>query len=160
MATRSMTIQEKLVYAKALGTAELIEQIHKGETELENLLKEETQLRTANAGYIATRGIDCEAVKRITAEISTAVPAGEDGKKMTVAAREDWLQKQRTDNPQLIEAIQKQMMAATVLEDISIKLEMSRRRLSNLTSILSLRTSQLAFLASDIKFSIAEEEAK
>ena len=85
----------------------------------------------------------------ILAELAAHAPeTNEAGKKMTLADKEVWLQKQRTENKELSEAIQKQRMVAFLIDDHEIKVEMDRRRLASMVAIMALRTQQIAFLAS------------
>ena len=93
---------------------------------------------------------DCQEVKRILAELAAQAPeANEAGKKMTVADKEIWLAKQRTENKELNEAITKQRQVSFLVDDHQLKVDMARRRLAGAIAVLALRTQQLAFLAGD-----------
>ncbi|MFC1970644.1 hypothetical protein ACFLV0_01730, partial [Chloroflexota bacterium] len=92
---------------------------------------------------------DCQEIKRILAELAAHTPeTNEAGKKMTLADKEVWLQKQRIENKELSEAIQKQRMVSFLIDDHEIKVEMAKRRLASTVAVMALRTQQIAFLAS------------
>ena len=102
-----------------------------------------------NRGYLSSTG-DCQEVKKLLAEIRAQTPAtNEAGKKLTLADKEDWLQKQRTDNQELAAAIAKQKDTAFLLENNEIKADIARRRLASAVAVLALKTQQVAFLAGD-----------
>ena len=142
-----MEIEEKLKILKNLDTKDLISKIHQYEEELQKELIAEADFKAQNHDYLGSG--DCQATKRILAELAAQAPeTNEAGKKMTVADREAWLLKQRKENKELSEAIQKQRQVAFLIDDHVIKVEMARRRLAGATAILALRTQQIAFLAS------------
>ena len=142
-----MEIAEKLKILKSLDTKELLAKIHQYEAELEKTMTEQSAFKAQNHSYLGSG--DCQATKRILAELAAQAPeTNEAGKKMTVADREAWLLKQRIENKELSEAIQKQRMAAVLIDDHEIKVEMARRRLTSVMAIMALRTQQIAFLAS------------
>ncbi len=142
-----MEIDEKLKILKSLDTKDLIAKIHQYEDELEKALAGQADFKSQNHQFLGSG--DCQEIKRILAELAAHAPeTNEAGKKMTLADKEVWLQKQRTENKELSEAIQKQRMVAFLIGDHEIKVEMARRRLVGATALLTLRTAQINFLAS------------
>ena len=141
-----MEIEEKLKILKSLDTKSLVEKIYQYENELEKELIAETDFKNSNHGFLGSG--DCQEVKRILAELATRAPETNVAeKKMTVAERDNWLQKQRVENKELSEAIQKQRQVGFLVDDHQIKVEMARRKLTSVMAILALRTQQIAFLA-------------
>ena len=142
-----MEIEEKIQILKRLDTKALIAKLSQYEDEFQKTLTGEAMFKSQNHGYLGSG--DCQEVKRILAELAAQAPeTKEDGKKPTVADREAWLQKQRTENKELSEAIIKQREVAFLIDDHGIKVEVARRRLAGATAVLALKTQQLAFLAS------------
>ena len=142
-----MEIDEKLKILKSLDTRDLIAKIHQYEDEFEKALAGQADFKSQNHQFLGSG--DCQEIKRILAELAAHAPeTNEAGKKMTLADKEVWLQKQRTENKELSEAIQKQRMVAFLIGDHEIKVEMARRRLVGATALLTLRTAQINFLAS------------
>ena len=142
-----MEIDEKLKILKSLDTRDLIAKIHQYEYEFEKALAGQADFKSQNHQFLGSG--DCQEIKRILAELAAHAPeTNEAGKKMTLADKEVWLQKQRTENKELSEAIQKQRMVAFLIDDHEIKVEMARRRLASTVAIMALRTQQIAFLAS------------
>ncbi len=143
-----MEIEEKIRILKSLDTRNLITAIKKYEDELETALRSAASFKDLNRGYLSSTG-DCQEVKKILAELNAQTPAThEGGKKFTLADKEIWLQRQRTDNQELAAAIAKQKDTAFLLENNEIKADMARRRLASAIAILSLKTQQIAFFAS------------
>lgn len=142
-----MEIDEKLKILKSLDTKDLIAKIHQYEAEFEKTLAGQADFKSQNHQFLGSG--DCQEIKRILAELAAHAPeTNKAGKKMTLADKEVWLQKQRTENKELSEAIQKQRMVAFLIDDHEIKVEMARRRLASTVAIMALRTQQIAFLAS------------
>ncbi len=142
-----MEIEEKIRILKSLDTKGLIQKLHQYETELEKAMIDEAKFKSQNHDYLGSG--DCQAVKKILAELAVQAPeTKKDGKKTTVADREAWLAKQRTESKELSAAIAKQQQVAFLVDDHEIKVEMARRRLTSATVVLALKTQQLAFLAS------------
>jgi hypothetical protein len=142
-----MEIEEKLKILKSLDTKDLISKIHQYENELQKELIAEADFKAQNHDYLGSG--ECPAVKRILAELAAQTrETNEDGKKMTVADREAWLQRQRQENKELSEAIAKQRQVAFLIDDHAIKVEMAKRRLAGAMAVLALRTAQINFLAS------------
>lgn len=142
-----MEIDEKLKILKSLDTKNLIAKIHQYEDEFAKALAEQADFKSQNHQFLGSG--DCQEIKRNLAELAAHAPEiNEAGKKMTLADKEVWLQKQRTENKELSEAIQKQRMVAFLIGDHEIKVEMARRRLVGATALLTLRTAQINFLAS------------
>ena len=142
-----MEIDEKLKILKSLDTKDLIAKIRQYEAEFEKALAGQADFKSQNHQFLGSG--DCQEIKRILAELAAHAPeTNEAGKKMTLVDKEAWLQKQRTENKELSEAIQKQRMVAFLIDDHEIKVEMARRRLASTVAIMALRTQQIAFLAS------------
>ena len=142
-----MEIDEKLKILKSLDTKDLIAKIHQYEDEFEKALAGQADFKSQNHQFLGSG--DCQEIKRILAELAAHAPeTNKAGKKMTLADKEVWLQKQRTENKELSEAIQKQRMVAFLIDDHEIKVELARRRLASTVAIMALRTQQIAFLAS------------
>ena len=142
-----MELDEKLKILKSLDTRDLITKIRQYEDEFEKALAGQADFKSQNHQFLGSG--DCQEIKRILAELAAHAPeTNEAGKKMTLADKEVWLQKQRTENKELSEAIQKQRMVAFLIDDHEIKVEMARRRLASVMAITALRTQQIAFLAS------------
>jgi len=143
-----MEIEEKLRILKSLDTKNLIAKLHQYEDELQKAMTEEANFKAQNHGFLGSG--DCQEVKRILAELAAQVSeTNEAGKKMTVADKENWLAKQRTENKELADAIAKQRQVSFLTDDYQIKVEMARRRLAGATTVLALRTQQIALLASN-----------
>ena len=142
-----MEIEEKIKVLKSRGTKSLVEKLHQAEDALEKAMIDEADFKNSNHGYLGSG--DCQEVKRILAELAAQSPeANEAGKKMTIADKENWLQKQRTENKELADAIVKQRQVTFLIDDHQIKVEMARRRLEGIRAVLALASQQLAFLAS------------
>jgi len=140
-------IDEKLKILKSLDTRDLIAKIRQYEDEFEKAMTEEADFKSQSHGFLGSG--DCQEVKRILAELAVQAPeTNEAGKKTTVADREAWLARQRTENKALSEAIQKQRMVAFLIDEREIRVEMAKRRLAGTVAIMALRTQQIAFLAS------------
>ena len=148
-----MEIEDKLKILKSRDTKALVTKLHEYEDALEKALTDEAVFKSLNQGYLSSTG-DCREVKRIMAELSVLAPETRaDGdsttaKKLTVADKEEWLVRQRKENKELSEAIDKQRQTAFVLEQQQINVEMARRRLEGIRSVIALKTQQIAFLAS------------
>lgn len=142
--------REKVVILQSLDTKSLVEKLHKYEDEMEMALREEASFRNLNHEYLASGTGDCQEVKRILAELSARGPeSNPEGKKLTIADRENWLVKQRTENKELSGAINRQREVSFLVDNHQIKAEMAKRRLEGIKGILSLKTQQIAFLARD-----------
>jgi hypothetical protein len=142
-------INDKVKILKSLDTKGLIARIQQYEDDLEHALREQASFKDINREYLTSgMSTDCQEVKRILAELATQGPPRESGKKLTVAEREVWLQKQRKENDELAAAINKQKSISFLLENNEINIEMARRRLEGTRALLALRTGQINFLAS------------
>ena len=142
-----MEIEEKIKVLKSRETKSLVEKLHQAEDALEKAMIDEADFKNSNHGYLGSG--DCQEVKRILAELAAQAPeANEAGKKMTIADRDVWLQKQRTENKELSDASVKQRQVTFLIDDHQIKVEMARRRLEGIRAVLALASQQLAFLAS------------
>lgn len=142
-----MELEEKVRILKSLDTKSLIEKLRQYEDGLEKAMTEEADFKAQNHSFLGSG--DCQEVKRILAELSVQAPeTNSAGKKLTIADKEAWLMRQRTENKELSEAIQKQRQVAFLIDDHQIKVEMTRRRLEGIRAILALKTQQIAFLAS------------
>jgi len=158
MPDRSMNILEKRDLIISLNTKGLIDSINEAETSLEKTLREELDFRSQNGDYLPGRSDDCQAVKKRLNELVMQVPKNSEGKKMTVEETKAWLEKQRTEDKELTEAIQKQKMAEFVAGDFAIKIEMGRSKLNDLRSILALRTAQISFFCGDVRTTLPLED--
>ncbi len=143
-----MEIETKLEILKSMDTKALIAKLHQYEDELQKAMMAEADFKTQNHGYLGSG--DCQEVKRILAELAAAPPEtnGAEGKKMTIADKDVWLQRQRTENKELADAIAKQRQVAFLIDDHSIKVDMAKRRLAGVIAVLGLKTAQVNFLAS------------
>ena len=142
-----MEIEEKIQILKSRETKSLVEKLHQAEDALEKQMIAEADFKNTNHGYLGSG--DCQEVKRILAELSAQAPeANGAGKKLTIPDKETWLAKQRTENKELSEAIQKQRQASFLLDDHEIRVEMTKKRLEGIRAVLALATQQIAFLAS------------
>jgi hypothetical protein len=158
MPDRSMNILEKRDLIISLNTKGLIDSINEAEAVLEKTLREELEFRSKNADYLPGRSDDCQAVKKRLNELNMQAPKNSEGKKMTVEETKAWLEKQRTEDKDLAEAIQKQKMAEFVAGDFTIRTEMQRTKLNDCRAILALRTAQITFFASDVRTVLPLEE--
>lgn len=141
-----MEIEQKIEILRSRDTKALIAKIHQYEDELEKAMREESDFKAQNHGYLGSG--DCQEVKRIMAELAVQAPeTNEAGKKLTVADKENWLVKQRTENKELSDAIVKQQEVSFLIDDHQIKVDMARRRLAGTTAVLALKTAQIEFLA-------------
>lgn len=141
-----MEIETKVRILKSLDTKALAEKIRQYEDELQKELTAEANFKAANHQYLGSG--DCQEIKRILAELSAQAPeTNEAGKKTTIADREAWLAKQRTENTELSDAIARQRQVAFLSGDHAIKVEMARHRLTGATAVLALKAAQLNFLA-------------
>ena len=144
-----METEHKLKILRNLDTGSLIEKLHRYEDELEQALREDASFKDVNREYLTSgASSDCQAVKRMLAELEARAPANTEGRKVTVAEKEAWLQRQRTENAGLSAAVNKQKSVAFLAENSEIKIEMARRRLEGVRAILALRTAQLNLLGS------------
>ena len=135
----------KIQALKNLNTGPLIKMLAQQEEALEAALRDEARVRDLNIGYLASGTNDCAEVKRILAELSLQAP-DIDGKKLTVAEREAWLTLQRSENRELMAALDRQRTTAFELENLRITSEMVKKRLENIKVVLGLRTAQIEFL--------------
>ncbi|MBA7588563.1 hypothetical protein ES708_30623 [subsurface metagenome] len=109
-------------------------------------MTDEATFKSQNHNYLGSG--DCQEVKRILAELAAQAPSTKEaGKKTTIADREAWLQKQRTENKELADAIAKQGGVSFLIDDHQIKCDMARRRLTSVIAVLALKTAQINFLA-------------
>lgn len=143
-----MNFQEKATVLQSLDTKRLIDQLHELEAKLEQSLIEDLSFRNMNSQYMSTIGSDCAEVKRILADLRLNAPSKEDSKKMTVDEREAWLIGQRSISP-LSDAIEAQEQLVFVAETNRISIEMARKRLDDIRSVLALKTAQIRFLTGD-----------
>ncbi len=142
-----MEIEDKLKILKSLDTKNLVEQLHRAEDALQKTMIDEADFKNSNHGFLGSG--DCQEVKKILAELAVQAPeTKEDGKKTTIADKDAWLLRQRTENKELLDTITKQRQVAFLIDDHQIKVEMVRRRLEGIRSVLALKTQQIAFLAS------------
>jgi len=144
-----MKDKDKLQLLKNLDTTGLMKRLHDTEDALEEALRDEASYKNLNFEYIASGTSDCQAVKAVLAELSVQVPEADvDGKKYTAPQKEQWLVKQRVENPQLQAEINKQQSVDFLIDNNRIKSDMAKRRLEGAKGELALKTAQLNFLAS------------
>jgi len=118
------------------------------EGELLQALREQADFTAQNSEFLGSG--DCQEVKRILAELAVQAPdVNEAGKRLTIAERENWLTRQRTENSELSEAIQKQRQVLFLQDDYQIKAEIAKRRLDGTHKVLALKTAQIKFLAGE-----------
>ena len=142
-----MEIEEKLKILKSLDTKALIAKLHSYEDDLQKAMTDEADFKNSNHQFLGSG--DCQEVKRILGELGAQAPeVNETGKKLTVADKEGWLLRQRTETKELSDAITKQRQVSFLVDDHEIKVEMAKRRLESTRAILALKTQQIAFLAS------------
>jgi hypothetical protein len=143
-----MEIEVKLKILKSIDTKSLLEKLHQYEDELEEALIAEAKFKGENHNFLGSG--DCQEVKRILAELAAHAPEKNDeGKKLTTTDKEAWLFRQRIENKELSEAINKQREVNFLVNNHQIKVEMARRRLEGIRAVLALKTRQIAFLATD-----------
>lgn len=68
-------------------------------------------------------------------------------KSLTENDKKAWLERQRTENKELSEAIAKQRQVAFLLDDWQIKVEMAKKRLESTKAVLALKIAQIRFLS-------------
>ena len=125
---------------RGLDTKRLIESLPALEEALEKAMRDDARFRDLNSGYLASQGSDCAEVKRLLAIMA---PQAE-GK--NAAEREAWVTKMRTADPELDATINRQKTVAFNLENNRISIEMARKKLENIRTILALKTAQIEFL--------------
>ena len=157
MPDRSMNILEKRDLIVSLNTKSLIDSIYEAETTLEKALREELDFRSKTGDFLPGRSDDCQVVKKRLNELAMQTPKNSEGKKMTVEETKTWLEKQRAEDKEIVEAVQKQKMAEFVAGDFTIKIEMGRSKLNDLRAILALRTAQITFFAGDVRTTLPLE---
>lgn len=142
-----MEINQKVVVLKSLDTKNLIAKIQQYEDGLEKAMTAEADFKNSNHQFLGSG--DCQEVKRILAELGVQTPETDgNGKKLTVADKQNWLVLQRKENKELNEAIAKQRQVAFLLDDHHIKVEIAKKRLEGAKAVLALKTAQINFLAS------------
>ena len=142
-----MEIEEKIKVLKSRETKNLVEKLHEYEDALEKALRENASFKDLNRGYLGSG--DCQEVKRIMAELAAQAPETKDaGRKMTIADKDAWLLRQRTENEELVGALNRQKNVTFIIENNEITAEMARRRLEGIRAMVALTTQQIAFLAS------------
>lgn len=141
------TLTDKVNFLKDLGTKSLIDRLPACENELEDKLRQESEFKHRNTEYLGTG--DCSKVKQLMAELAVQIPElDEKGNKLSnKEARDAWLERQRSNNLEIAEAIQNQREVSFQIENHRIAIEIAKKRLEGLHAILSLRTAQLNFLS-------------
>ena len=144
-------LQPKINFLKSLGTKEVIQKIHRLENDLDAALREETNFKNLNAGYLANYGSDCAEVDRLLSELSFKCPDLVPGteKKMTAPDRTAWLKTQRTENKDVDAAINRQHSGTFQLDNLKTDIEIAKKKLDSMRAILGLKTAQIQFLTSD-----------
>lgn len=144
-----MEIQDKLMFLKSLNTKSLVDKLKEREDSLEKAMRDDASFKDLNHGFLASGTNDSQAVKQILAALSARAPENnEDGKKTTIADREAWLSRQRTEDTELSGAINRQKGVAFNMENNQISIDMSKRRLEGTKAVLSLKTAQINLIAS------------
>lgn len=112
---------------------------------LSNLLGYEQDQRE----FLAGRGQDCPAVRERLAVLAAQAPQKrEDGKPTTLAEREAWLQRQRSEDELLAELLKKQREVEYGRAHWQQVVDDARRRHGDLRAIMELRSALLRYLAS------------
>ena len=143
-----MDIKQKLEILQKLGTKALQERLKQLEDELFNALMAQAQTYYADYEYTSNRGGDCARVKEIEAELLLQCPElNQEGKKLTVADKEAWLIRLRTENLDLKAAIQKQKETGFQLESADITARLVKEQLLSARGALLLKTAQINFLS-------------
>lgn len=142
----TMELEQKIKILKSLDTKSLIEKLHQTENALEQAMTAEANFKAENHSFLGSG--DCQEVKRILAELTVQAPETNDtGRKMTIADKDAWLLRQRTENKELAAAIAKQRNVSFLCDDHQIRVEIARRRLAGVMAVLTLKTAQINFLA-------------
>lgn len=150
-----MTKDEKLNLLASFKTGELVAKLKEAEEEYVKLLSEQGKSRAETISYLkGSRGTDSEAVAAIEDNLFLRAPAEINGKKATEADRKAWLSRQRTENKELADAINKQRMAEVIAGDFDVRIKVAEIQMQNCRSIISLRTAQLAVLAGKLTLDI------
>lgn len=144
-ASLSERTQTKIKIISNQRTSALIEQLSKLESEYQKALMDQTEHKSAGASFLASIGSDCQAVKEFMAGLNP--PAEIEGKKTTVAEREGWLLKQRSENKELFALIERQKTTAFILESDKNQVVLVENKMSNTRAVMALRTAQLSFLS-------------
>jgi len=134
--------QKKIQLLKQLDTKRLVDLIPTLEQNLEAALRELASLKNLNSGYLSSAGSDCAEAKRILAELTVRA----EGKNKE--ERDAWLTKQRSENSELVAALNRQESVSFQIENLHIDVEMAKRKLENVKAVLALKTAQLQFLSS------------
>lgn len=137
-----MNVHTKTRVLKDLDTKSLTSRMYQLENDLEQALSEEAKFKHDNASYLSSYSSDCKAVDEIMAGLRPPAELG----KLTVDQRKSWLTEQRTENPELKQAIEKQQDVAFQNENNRIKVDMLVKRLEGVHAVLSLKTAQIKFL--------------
>ena len=146
-----MEFKQKQEILRAFGIPALIDAIKDQETELAGLEKELLDRTADSYGYIGNRSGDCEVVRELEAELFLKAPEfSVDGKRTTVDERKAWLISQRSQDPGLKEAKEKQRGVDFLLEDCQNRAEQSKRSLNRMMALLRVREAQIRFLASEV----------
>jgi len=133
-------MNEKFEVLRYLDTKSLITRLHELEDEFEKVMKEEAEFKTQNYGYL---GSECAEVKRIEAELTVQAEGTNENQ------RKAWLLRQRVENDELLMALTRQKTVAFDLENIHIRVEMTKRRLESTKAVLALKTAQIHFLSGE-----------
>ncbi len=134
-----MNLKTKTDILRYLDTQSLLRSLLEIETTLEIALKQEAEFKQKNYGFL---GNECAEVKRIEAELAVVAEG------TNQEQRKAWLQRQRTENKELLAALSRHQNVIFELDNIHIKVEITKKRLEGLKAVLALKTAQLNFLAS------------
>jgi len=159
--TRPMTIQEKADFIGKFKTGDLVNAIAIAEADYAKILKDQASFRFEQAPYIkGGRGGACEAITDLEAQLISQSPAEINSKKTTQADRDAWLTHQRTENPELKEAYEKQRMAEISIADFDIRVKMSEVKLTDLRAVVYFRVAQINFFSSPVTTGIITNEGR
>lgn len=131
-------VNEKAKYLKYLDTKNLINKQTQLEDELEQLLIEEAKLKNDQYGYLGSENVE---LKTLEAELYFQAEGTNE------TQRKAWVSKQLKDHPDAIRIRLRQKVAAFDLDNLHIKIEMTKRRLDSIKGVIALKTAQLNFLS-------------
>jgi len=136
---------QKLTIYNRIGAVKIISELRDTFADVERLMQEETQYRLENTDYLSIADRDSSAVKMLLAGLRPPL-TDEEGKKLTVADKDNWLQLQRVENEALAYEIAKQKEVSFTLDSIRTELDIAKRKVDVLKSISGLTEATLNFL--------------
>ncbi len=141
-------LKKKIIELQEMDIKGISIKLEEAEAALGKALTEEAEYKRDNTGYLASQGSDCPEVKRLIAQLTAMGPPGEADKKLTAALKDNWLIIQRTDNPDLAQAVSHQTVVSFTLETHKVECDNTKRKHTRLVNLLSVKAAQLNFLAS------------